>query len=560
MTNSLKTQIQNVAAWIYNLKFEDIPEDVVHFSKLQLLDCIAAICAGSLSDVGVKLKEALKTTDSGGPFTLIPNGESWSLDNALYFHAAMINALELDNFLYMGHVEQSAVSVPLALSQKLNSSGKELILAMVAAAEVSGRLGANLVIGPMQGHMRSFIHRAGGATATAKIHGYNETIISQALAIALSMPEHPLYPACFSSDTKVICTSSPTVEGVKAALMAAQGMDGPLDIVENPVGFYKTFSYNKYIPEIWKWLDNTWTLRSLSFKNFATCGYAQGSVNAAVQLKKNYAFSLDEIRHINVYVPIMTMIMEKFSKPHFGAGITPVNTHFSTIRSVAAALIYGEITGDFYRAGTFASKAVEIQKLVDRINLQHDWELTILSMRGIDAGLVNAGKPGFMSLGGSRKTFKQFKKAFGSRPLLQWKDLYDLSKIPGKDIRYFIRRYLKSISIFKFKAKLNSDEDLSHEGDLSQIKFTISGRVELIYSDGKKISETCILPPGFSNDPERDILVKNKFMREAIPVWGEKKALRIMEMILEIENFAGARLLDEIKSSNQSNTGESSDK
>jgi len=548
MTVNSKTQIQQVSTWISDLRYEHIPDDVIYFSKLQLLDCVSAICAGSLTDVGIKLKAALKTAESGGPFTLFPCGESWSLDNTLYYHSAMINSLELDNFLYMGHVGQSAVSVPLAIGQKLNTTGKELILAMVSAAEVAGRLAANLVIGPMQGHMRSFIHRAGSATAASKIYGYDETITAQAIAIALSMPEHPLYPACFSPDTKVICTSSPTVEGVKAAFMAAQGMDGPLDIVENPVGFYKTFSYNKYMPEIWKWLGETWTLRSLSIKNFAICGYAQGSVNAAIQLKKNYSFSLDEISRINVYVPIVTVVMEKFSKPHFGAGITPVNTHFSTIRSVAATLIYGEITGNFYRAGTFEPKALEIQKLVDRIYLQHDWQLTILSMRGIDAGLANAGKPGFMSLGGSSTTFDQFKKAFGSRPLLQWKDLKELSKIPWKDLRYFARRYLKSISILKLKSLRNTDKDFSHEGDLGQMRFNISGRVELIYPDGKKVSETCVLPPGFSNDPERDKLVQNKFMREATPVWGEAKSLRIMKMILDIENHTVAQLCNEIKS------------
>lgn len=550
MTNSPKTQIQKVASWIFNLTYEDIPEDVVYFSKLQLLDCISAICAGSLSDVGVKLKAALKTSESGGPFVVLPEGERWSLDNALYYHSAMINALELDNFLYMGHVGQSAVSVPLALGQKLNISGKELILAMVAASEVSGRLAANLVIGPMQGHMRSFIHRAAGAVAACKIYGYDEIVIAQALSIALSMPEHPLYPACFSPDTKVICTSSPTVEGVKAAFMAAQGMTGPLDIIENPVGFYKTFSYNKYMPDIWRWLDDTWALRSLSFKNLATCGYAQGSVNAAVRLKKKHPFSLDEISRITIYVPVVTVIMEKFSKPHWGAGITPVNTHFSTIRSVAAALIYGEITGNFYQAGTFEQKAIEIQKLVDRIDLRHDWNLTILSMRGIDAGLANAGKPGFMSLGGSNKTFKQFKKAFGSRTLLQWNELRELAKIPKKDLQYFLNRYLKSISFsfFKRKSKRNMDEAFSHEGDLAQLRFNVSGRVELLLKDGKKISETCELPPGFSNDPERSRVVQKKFIREATPVWGEEKSRRIMNLILDIENCATEQLVKEIES------------
>ena len=92
---------------------------MIHFSKLQLLDCLAAICAGSLTDVGVKLKAALETSESGGSLTLLPSGESWSLDNVLYYHSAMINALELDNFVFMVHVGQSAISVPLAMGQKL---------------------------------------------------------------------------------------------------------------------------------------------------------------------------------------------------------------------------------------------------------------------------------------------------------------------------------------------------------------------------------------------------------------------------------------------------------
>jgi 2-methylcitrate dehydratase PrpD len=424
-----------------------------------------------------------------------------------------------------------------------------LLLAIVTAAEVSGRLAANLVNGPQQGHMRAFIHRVGGATSVSKICRQDEVITAQALAIALSMPEYPLYPSCFSPDTKVICTSSPTVGGVKAAFMAAQGMDGPLDIIENPIGFFTNFSYNKYVPDIWKWIGETWTLRSLSVKKYATCGYAQGSVSAAIGLKKSYTFSWDEIIKVNVYVPIVTLIMEKFSAPHFGAGITTVNTHFSTIRSVAAALIFGELTGDFYRAGTFKDKRVEIQKLQDRIYLHHDWQLTILSMRGIDAGLANAGKPGFLSLGGSRKTFKKFKKAFGSRSLLQWKDLFELARIPRIDLFYFLRRYFKSISfsLLKSKNQSNLDDYYSHEADLSKMQFNVSGRVEISFKDGKTISGTCILPPGFADDPERGMVVQNKFMREATLVWGETKSQRIMDIILNIEKYTISQLCAEIK-------------
>jgi 2-methylcitrate dehydratase PrpD len=397
--------------------------------------------------------------------------------------------------------------------------------------------------------MRAFIHRVSGATAASKISGYNESITAQAIAIALSMPEFPLFPACFSSDTKVICTSSPTVEGVRAAFMANEGLDGPLDIIENPIGFFTYFSYSKFIPDVWRFIGETWSLRALSVKKYASCGYAQGPVNAAISLKKNYDFTLDEIVRINIYTPMLTLIMEKFSKPHFGAGTTPVNTHFSSIKSVAAAIIYGEITGDFYRAGTFEVKAKEIEKLIGRISLHHDWQLTINALKGIDAGLKNAGKPGFMSLGSSQKTLDQFKKAFGSRPLIQLNDLPALVRLPWSDLWYFIRRYLKSVSFFTLKSNTGKDWDknYSHESDLGRMEIRLSGRVEITLKDGKTISETCNLPPGFANDPEREEVIKNKFLREATPVWGIDKSKRIMDLILNFEKYTVAQFNAEIK-------------
>lgn len=542
------TQIQRVSNWIARLKYEDIPEDVIYYSKLQLLDSLAAICAGSRSDVGVKLKAALKASESGGPVTLLPDGESWSLDHVLYYHTAMITALEMDDFVFMGHVGQSASSVPLAMGQKLNVSGKDLLVGVIASAEVSGRLSAYLVNGPHQGHMRAFLHRAGAAVAASKISGYGETVIAQAMAIALSMPEFPLFPASFSPDTKVICTSAPTVEGVKAAYMAAAGMDGPLDIIENPLGLFAYFSYMKFIPDIWKWIGKTWNLRTLSVKKYATCGYAQGSVQAAIELKRKHPFDLDDISRVNIYVPLNSYIMEDISRPHLGASLTPVNTHFSNIRSVAAALIYGEITGNFYRAGTFEAKATEILKMVDRISLHHSWKLTISTMRGLYAGIDNAGKPGF--LGSSAfTTMSRLRKSFGGGSLLGLIDFPQLAKVPRADLWYFFSKNWLSFSgyLFRSKARKAQDRDSSHEGYLDKMQFNFSGSVEIIFKDGRKVAETCMLPPGFASDPNRDRVIQDKFIREATPVWGESKSLNIKEIVLNIEKYTVAQLYEAVK-------------
>jgi 2-methylcitrate dehydratase PrpD len=532
----LWTQIERVSKWIVGLRYEDIPAEVLELAKLQLLDCLSAICAGARSTVGVRLKNALQKTESGGPCTLLPDGEKWSLNNVLYYHASMINALELDHFLYMGHVGQSSVSSTLAIGEIYNLTGRELLLALVASNEVSGRIAAHLFSGPLQGHMRSFIHRSAGATVVAKLLGFNSGITAKALSISLSMPELPLYPACFSPDTKVICPASPTVEGVKAAFMAEAGMDGPLDIIENPAGFLAYFSYADRVVDIWRWIGETWTLYTLCSKNFATCGYAQGPVTAAVYLSKSNEFAMEEVDSINIYAPLSTLVMEKFSKPHYASSITPVNTHFSTIRSVTAALAYGELTGNFYRYGNFENKGQTIMSLSKKGQLFHDWAMTINLVKKIDCGLINAGRYGFLCLRSSEKTLDRFNKAFGSRSLFRWSDIRDIANIPFIDQFYFIKRYLHSFNGSYGRKELyaNAENSYSHEGDLRRMTFPMSGRVEVVMKNGKKFVNECTIPSGY-NPAEREQTIRNKYFRETIPVWGERKAADIMKIVLDFE-------------------------
>ncbi|MFC1628917.1 hypothetical protein ACFL3H_07370 [Gemmatimonadota bacterium] len=49
MSNRFSTQLEILSGWITSLQYEDIPERVVFYAKLQLLDCVAAICTGGRS-------------------------------------------------------------------------------------------------------------------------------------------------------------------------------------------------------------------------------------------------------------------------------------------------------------------------------------------------------------------------------------------------------------------------------------------------------------------------------------------------------------------------------
>jgi hypothetical protein len=77
--------------------------------------------------------------------------------------------------------------------------------------------------------------------------------------------------------------------------------------------------------------------------------------------------------------------------------------------------------------------------------------------------------------------------------------------------------------------------------------FNLSGRVEVVLKNRKKIDSYCKLPPGFANDKERENIIKNKFMRESKPVWGEAKAKRVENIIMSIDKHKGSDLLAVIR-------------
>lgn len=543
-----QTIIERACKWIVDLSYDDIPSDVIEIAKRQILDTFAAIAAGSRSTVGVRLKKALSALGETGSSTTLPHGEKWPLEQSIYYHAAMTNALELDNFSFMGHFSQSSVSVALGVGEKLNSSGKALLLALITAAEVSGRMGAYFAIGPQQGHMRSFIHRVGGAIASGKLLHLSHHQMTQAIAISLSMPEFTLFPAAFSPDTKVICTSAATVEGMRAAYMAKEGMDAAVDILESPVGFIAYLTYLKDIPDLWAHLGKSWNLYPISFKKYATCSYAQGPVNAVLEIRNKHQLRPEEIKRIDIYGPIVTSVMEKFSIPHDGGQLSPVNTHFSTKRSVSAAILFGELTGDFYRDGNFETKAYEIQQLAEKCHLHHEWQLTVDLIKGMDHGIIEPGKPGILSSGSAGRTLDRFKKAFGSRPLLHISDIFELKKLNPKDRKYILTRFATSYrASLPFLSKQKRLAYRSHEGDLKKMIFALSGRVKVTLKNGDYFEGYCHTPPGFAGDPNRYAEGEMKYFRETVPVWGPEKAAQVKDAIMNLENIPTDQLMQTLE-------------
>lgn len=111
-------------------------------------------------------RRAAKLQPRRGRPTVIATGERYGPADAAFANAAWSMAQDYDDIVWMGHTCHSAVFASLAVAEHEGAGAKELLLALLVANELGGRLGASCLLGPLDGQMWTFIHLV-SAAATA---------------------------------------------------------------------------------------------------------------------------------------------------------------------------------------------------------------------------------------------------------------------------------------------------------------------------------------------------------------------------------------------------------
>jgi 2-methylcitrate dehydratase PrpD len=516
------TQLERAAAWVRGLSIADIPGDVLALARAQQMDILASLAAGARTQVGRAILRALDAAageQTGEELvTSLPDGRRRPLLDAVYLHATLANALELDDFVFAGHTGQTAVGVPLALGQTTRATGEEALLAQVAANEIAGRLGAVMTAGPQHGHMKAYLHRLAATVAAVRLLRLDERQIATAMAISLATPEFPLFHASWSPDTKALCTGDPAVAGVRAAYLSAAGVGAALDIVEHAVGLVTSLSENSRAPDVWQTLGRTWSLQAICFKPLAACAYAAGAAVAAGRLVEAFGsgWEVARVRDVEVRTTVLSVTMEGFSRPHVPGLITPSNTNFSTRRTVALTLLSGRPpTGASFTPEAFDPVAVDVGQLGARVRLTHHWPYTIDLLRGVDAAIDHPGRPGIYGMAEAHRTMARFRAAFGTPAALGASDVPAVLRLPGADRSYLLRRYAVGLRArLPFASGAACARYVSRETDLARMSLRFAAAVTVRLDDGRTLSEEVRLPPGFAGSAAREGIAEGKLVRE----------------------------------------------
>jgi 2-methylcitrate dehydratase PrpD len=287
--------------------FNDLPADVVAATKLRVLDVIGLALAGSETPFGRATRTGAVALSSGGPSHIVGTGDAVAPATAAFANAAFAQALEFDDTHNESivHMSSPAVAAALALSGNRRVSGREAIVAIAVANEISSRVGS---VAPGQFHRRGF-HPTGlfapfGITYLAgKLIGSTAETMARAAGICGSLAAGLLECWVDGTQSKFLHSGFAAQNGMVAAMLAEAGVTGPPTVFEGRFGLFASHLQHpdtkKNFDRIVDGLGEQWESRNASFKPYPAAHVLHPYVDAVLRVREAYRISSADVAQID---------------------------------------------------------------------------------------------------------------------------------------------------------------------------------------------------------------------------------------------------------------------
>ena len=363
---------QNLASWIAQLRYADLPQRTREVVRVALLDTIGCGAYGYSTPWARILLDWARAGGEKSEATVWgdPRPSLRAADAALV-NGTSSHAFELDDY-HNAKLHAGAVVIPaaIAMAEKLGSDGERLITAIAAGYEVMIR--SSLALNPsatrLRGwHITGVCGPFGAAAACAVLMGLDAERTAWALGLAGTQGAGLWAFNADGTMSKRLHAGKAAHSGVLAAELAQAGFSGPAQIYEyHDGGVLKAFSDASDPPALTAQLGEVWHLESNVVKPYSCCGSTHCYVDAALALRQKLGTPWDAGRRVRVG-------MSKVVDVQCGFDYVPgsaLNAQMSLRYVVATALVEGQALPQQFTEQKIADPA--IVGLARKLELVHD--------------------------------------------------------------------------------------------------------------------------------------------------------------------------------------------
>lgn len=349
------TLAEALAVFVAELRYEDLPRDVVQRLQLHTLDLLGVCLLGARMPFADMLYATV--TKQGGIAESALTGRGGvrlPASLAALFIGGVAHGNEFDDTYAPGRWHGSAATLPalFAIADANAVDGKAFLTAVAAALEIGCRLtraAPGLIARGF--HSTATTGTLVSSLGCGKLLGFHADRLADTLGIA----------GCFASGTteflsdpeawpKRIQVGYAAHGAVLAAHAAAEGFKGPRSILEGRHGYFHAHAGegNYELDGVLAKLGNEWEILRIYPKRFPCDHIAQGYLDCAIALGAEHRLQAEDIARIEVIVhPLARAVM---FEPH-ALRYSPPNgwsARWSMPFNMAVALVDHRVTIDSY--------------------------------------------------------------------------------------------------------------------------------------------------------------------------------------------------------------------
>ncbi|HYN27733.1 MAG TPA: MmgE/PrpD family protein, partial [Burkholderiales bacterium] len=219
-----------------------------------------------------------------------------------------------------------------ALTKHKRCSGVELLHAFILGVETTCRMGNAVTPGHYERgwHITSTCGVFGAAAAAGKILGLSERQFTSALGIAATQAAGLV--EVLGSMARVLNAGFAARNGMQAALLAAEGFQGPERPIEGLRGFVNAFGGDNDLHQITHRLGEHWEMTQVAYKPYPCGVVLHALIDGCLELR-------EKIRNAEkIVVTLHPLAIERTDRPE---PRNAIEARLSAQHAVAVALLHG---------------------------------------------------------------------------------------------------------------------------------------------------------------------------------------------------------------------------
>lgn len=454
--NYLEHATRDLADFVAQLTFEQIPAEIINHAKFCILDSLGCALFGSTLPWTRIVANMVDDEGARKQSSVIGFGIKTTASNAVLVNSTACHAYELDDIhkLAMFHPGSIAVPAALALAEaEGGKTGRDIITAITAGYEVSLRVGmaAGMPLFFRGYHPQGALGVFTGGATSARLLGLDKEQTLHALGISGTQAAG-LMAAQEGAMVKRFHSGRSGQSGVYGALLARKGLTGIVDVLETGYGgFLSTISGDPKPHFLTADLGSTWELGNVGFKPHACVTSIHTSLDGLRELMTQNNLTWDQIEKIKVGLSPMTHVHCAWEYKAQGTTAAQMNLFFG----LGAVAVDGEAFVAQYKPERLTDPA--ILEVIRRTEATVDTEIEKMGAPGRHAMRMTV----VAKSGEEYETYIEHRRGSPENPL-SWDELEHKFRLLAKEC-IDDDRAQRIVEMVKDFDKLESIDDLMRQ-------------------------------------------------------------------------------------------------